>query len=609
MRARLLLIAVLAGLLFTAVRPVWTLDPDAAAYVSLARGLASGDGYVLDGVPHAKYPPGLPLLFAGVMAVLGPDAYGALHAVLVALLLVAVWSSALLVRRLGYPPAVALAVAACVGLCQPFFELSVEYLRSEVAFTALSLGALLACLAALSRSGRLAQSVLAGVLIAAAVLTRLAGVTLLVVPACVLLRPGAGGGRARGRAALVLVLGLLALGFWVERGRSLRAADPTLPDYGSEFSAAEPRDLTKTVRLDMPALDASTLLRRVTGNLDVLARASAVLLTNVDKAGARRPVGWLALALVLAGLGAQILVRGSRGERDARSRDVRAGRPPSATDDAGRTHSGSRRVLALYVLATMALYLVWPFDQQERFYVPLLPLLLLAAGEGLLILRGVLRRVMDAPSAWPRTLLFGAGLALVALLAMQRSDDPTVLGRWSRAYAALLGVALLGLLALAVVVRRRFLPLPRAGFAWLAAALFAVPFGALRFSEWPRQVDAFVARHATTPVDTDLGPIDVHPALERVAVYLREHAPRDSVLMTDVPKMMAVLSGLRCVPFVYRVDPPAVETGDATFVFYTRFWPDASAVLDTVAPAWTVELEVPLDDDPSGTSAVLYRVR
>jgi hypothetical protein len=83
--ARILLptLILLGIVLGSAIRSVWAIDPDASLYVGLGRSLAAGDGYALDGVPHTKYPPGLPLLLAGVTRVADAEAYALIHAGLV----------------------------------------------------------------------------------------------------------------------------------------------------------------------------------------------------------------------------------------------------------------------------------------------------------------------------------------------------------------------------------------------------------------------------------------------------------------------------------------------------------------------------------------------
>ena len=576
--AVLALVLVLFPLLATAIRPVWTIDPDASIYVSLARSLAAGEGYTLDGVPHTKYPPGLPILLSGVVRVAGPEAYAGFHAVLVTALLAAVWLAYLVTRRLGYRPVVAWSVAAATGLSQTLFDLSVTYLRTETVFLALTLGALLALWRAFSPSGGWPSATLAALLVVAACSVRLAGVGLLAVPALHALRPRTPGA-ARGRATLVLVVGLLALAAWQARTGSVARAFPGATNYGTEFTAAEPRDLTKIVRVDMPRLDGPALVRRVAGNLEVMTRAMAVLLTNVDRAGARLPVGALCLLLVMAGL------------------HVMWWRP--------RTRPAGPDAVA-YVLAMLAVCLVWPFNQQERFYVPLLPLLLVAAGEGLL--EGLRLAGRFAGSRAGRALLLAGGGAVLLLLAAQRSDNPVLLGRWSYGYAALLAAAVLLGLLVARQLARGQLPALQPGHALLAVALIALPFLHRRVVEWPRQVAAFSERRAREPATGSLARIDVDPRLEAVALYLRDHTPADTVLMTDVPRMLQVMSGRRCIPFVYSVDPPAVQTDGAQLLFYTREIAEAAAVMDTVAPRLQPVLELdPVEDGGRLVRPTVYR--
>ncbi len=571
------LVLALGVALLTAIRPVWTIDPDAGLYVGLGRALASGEGYSLDGVPHAKYPPGLPVLVAGLVRLSGPEAYGLIHASLVVALLAAVGLAFAVARRLGCPPAVALAIVLATGVSQTFFDLTVQYIRTEALFLALCLGALLALWRCQRPDAGWGAALLAAALVVAATLTRLAGIALLAVPGLALLRRDAGAA-GRARALLVLLAGAAAVLAWQERASSVARGNPAAVDYGAEFFAAEPRDLTKTVRLDMPPLDGPALVRRIAGNLEVMARAMAVLLLNVDRAGARLPVGALALAFVLLGLFALAF---------------------------GADRTPERRQAAAFVAATLVLYVLWPFNQQERFYAPLLPLLLLAAGRGALALLDVAREAWTRPAA--RRALLLAAAALVLLLAAQRSDHPVLLGRWSAGYALLLA-ALLAACLLAARLRR--LPEPRAAWALSCAALLVLPFAQKRWVEWPARVAAFEQRRAEHPQPGALARVDVDPRLEDVAVFLRDHTPPGTLLMTDVPSILAPLSGRRCVPFVYRVQPPEVATGAADLVFYTRELPDAAAVMDAVAPTLEPALQLPpLEIDGRLVVPTVYRVR
>jgi len=558
---RLALFAGLAVALGSAIRPIWTLDPDAAGYLTLARSLAEGEGYVMDGVPHAKYPPGFPVLLATAMTFAGPHAYGLFHALLVACVLGAAALTYRLVRQLGYPDAAALAAAACVGTSQVLFELSVVYLRTEPLFLLLTLAALLSMIAACSRDGGLLDVLVAGILTCAATATRMAGVTLLVVPLLALVRPSSRLGQ-RGRAVGAILLGGLAFAGWQVHGWNVRQAHPEAPDYGAELLAAQPRDLTKTVRLDMPRLDAAGAVRRLVGdqtgegNVQVLARATGVLLTNAHRTGSKLIIGAGLLGLVLLGL----VAMWRRG-------------PPHAD-------------VAAYVVATMGLYLVWPFDQQERFYVPLLPMLLLAAGEAVARAWALAQRVSSLRRGGV-LLVVVTGL-VVLVLALQRSDHPELLGRWSRSYAAMLAGATIAWLILLLAVVRG--PLPRLSPAlWLAAPLFyATPTAVVHLTEWPERVTAFEASRARTPVPPALARIDVHPTLEAVGLWLRANTRPDAVVMTDVPKMLAILSGRRCVPFTYTLDPPEVHEGEADYVFYTRELPDVALLMDARASRFDV---------------------
>jgi hypothetical protein len=196
------------------------------------------------------------------------------------------------------------------------------------------------------------------------------------------------------------------------------------------------------------------------------------------------------------------------------------------------------------------------------------------------------------------------------LLATQSSDHPKLLGRWSYSYAALLIVlaALLGLFP--GLSRRGRLPVPAAWMALLVPLAMAGPFVHKRFVEWPGRVAAFEQRRADDPQPGALAAIDVNPLLETVAVHLRDETPPETVLMTDVPRMLQIMSERRCVPFVYRVDPPGVLVGEADLVFYTREIPEAAAGMDTGAPGYEGVFELPAVFDGQRTvTPAVYRPR
>jgi hypothetical protein len=213
-----------------------------------------------------------------------------------------------------------------------------------------------------------------------------------------------------------------------------------------------------------------------------------------------------------------------------------------------------------------------------------------------------------------RLAVLAAGAALLLLLALQRSDDPALLGRWSRSYAALLAVGAAAWLAALLLLRRGPLPaLPRAAPPALLLAvplLLAIPYAHHRFVEWPAMRRAFDERRAADPQPGPLARIDVDSRLESVAIFLRDRMPPGTVLMTDVPSMLQIMSGRRCIPFVYRVHPPEVLTGNADLVFYTREIPEASAVMDAVAPRLEPVFALPaVDDGGRLVTPTVYRTR
>ena len=183
------------------------------------------------------------------------------------------------------------------------------------------------------------------------------------------------------------------------------------------------------------------------------------------------------------------------------------------------------------------------------------------------------------------------GLAVLIVLALQRSDHPRWLGRWSTAYVALLVAGTLAWAGLLVWVRRPR-ALPSARLVVVLPLVFLVPFAIRALREWPAQVQAFEQRREAQPRSGPLARIEVHPLLEEAALFLRDGTPPDAVVMTDVPKMLAILCERRCVPFTYRVQPPEVAAGAARFVFYTGEIPEVAALVDGQADRFTVAHEL-----------------
>jgi hypothetical protein len=154
------------------------------------------------------------------------------------------------------------------------------------------------------------------------------------------------------------------------------------------------------------------------------------------------------------------------------------------------------------------------------------------------------------------------------------------------------------------------MPRPRPALLLVAALLWLLPWAHLRFLAWPQRVDEFIQRRAVDPQGGALARIDVDPRLERVAVYLRDETPPETLVMTDVPRMLQVMSGRRCVPFVYRLQPPEVLTGDAQLLFYSRELPEAAAVMDAVGAGLQPVLQLePVFDGTRHVTPTVYKAR
>ncbi len=190
---------------------------DSAQYLSLARGIAEGRGYVdlhLPGnPPHRHYPPGFPLLLAPLVAVFGPAPILPAKVFCAASIAVGAWFAWRLLRRLAGPRAALAALG--LSLSSTALLLQAVRIQSEAPYFLLVYAALLLLVRGPERR---ADQILLCLLAAGAFLVRVAGLVLIAVmllglrrrlgfrrtllPACFcllpvalfLLRAGSGGG-------------------------------------------------------------------------------------------------------------------------------------------------------------------------------------------------------------------------------------------------------------------------------------------------------------------------------------------------------------------------------------------------------------------------------
>jgi 4-amino-4-deoxy-L-arabinose transferase-like glycosyltransferase len=165
------------------------LGSDSATYVGLAQGLAAGHGYreiwLADSPPHTKFPPLLPAMLAGVVAVLGTN-LPAMEMLVVLFGLAAITVCFLLFRRIdrNLAPWVTLCTACCW-----FFYGSAHTIMAETPFMFFSLATLYCLVRALDKQdkGRNAAAIGGIILFWCSYATRSHGICLAVAAAAALI--------------------------------------------------------------------------------------------------------------------------------------------------------------------------------------------------------------------------------------------------------------------------------------------------------------------------------------------------------------------------------------------------------------------------------------
>jgi 4-amino-4-deoxy-L-arabinose transferase-like glycosyltransferase len=191
------------------------LTGDEPAYAELARNLAGGHGYALDGEPWVRRPPGWPVALAGIQAVLGESR----RAVVLFQGLFdagAALAFAWLAGRLHRSRAAAVLTFLAVALWPPFFRES-RFMQTEPLFT-LGVALLAGACARLAVRPTAGAALLTGVLAGLAVLVRPTGLALLAGLLLGWFLRDAGPVRRRATGLVLVVAGLaLALAPWTAR--------------------------------------------------------------------------------------------------------------------------------------------------------------------------------------------------------------------------------------------------------------------------------------------------------------------------------------------------------------------------------------------------------
>jgi hypothetical protein len=344
-----------------------SLGGDNARYLLLADALRGGHGYVEverpAKPPHTLYPPMFPLLLAPLRAV-DPGGYRLPHLLLVASAVAAVAALFFLLRA-SFGAGWALAGTALFGFL-PVLARSLLPILSELPFLALTLWALVAWELHARRGGALGLPIVfAGLLAAAAFLTRTAGIVLMIalVAAALLRWPLQVRGPAGFRRQGLALLALLAILLPVVAGWHLWTHQEGAHHFGY---------LKQLVSRDpyQPALgqvDAAALWARVSTRAAAYARQIPDLFAEGYGLGpAAAGVAQLVLgALLLFGLAACLL------------------RP---------------RLWLLHLALYLPMVVMWPW-YGERFLLPALPLLAALLVGGAVLAHRLLGRVLPRPAA------------------------------------------------------------------------------------------------------------------------------------------------------------------------------------------------------------------
>lgn len=596
-----LVLAATAAVLFMAPgRGYWVVDPDAAAYVGLAQSLARGDGFAFQGVPHAKFPPGFPAWLALAIRCCGdPENWAALRDAVSLAGVGCVWLTYLVGRRvLRASREHALVLATLTASSVFFVQYAVAFLRSEPLFTVLFLAAMVLG-EDFRRRGGMRRAAVCGAFAGLATLTRTAGIT--VLPALLLARLLAGRGKIApttiARELVVCALFTLALpGAFALRNAGLDGAKSS--SYGDELFAQYALDLTKDVDETMPRIDAVGMVERVRRNLAVFVESTGKFLVNNSKGGL-------------------LAVR--------------------ATESGPRLHAGGYALLGLLVLGTalwwlrgsslatltlagyVALYAIWPFDQQQRFYMPVQALILGAVATALAPLARLGLGLLDR-----RWLRVGLGIAFAGaavMLGQKQSVEPTVLGRWSTEYAMLvLGCALAAVVASCAAAATPTLwarldltqRVPRLVPRCVAVgsiALLALFIVSALIPEHQR----FLAERELRPVPREYATFKTHPKLIELVDWLKRNTQPGDLVMSDIPKMIHMMTGLRTTPL--RVSSAerrmVLDTPDGRpkYVYYSREIPQITQIVDAWAPTHLeTVMTIPFEEGAATVEIKLFRV-
>jgi hypothetical protein len=344
-------------------------------YYELAQSLREKGWYGYNSRPETMLPPGFAIMLAGLCSFLGNDYTILIRSMAVCATLFLLATYALLRREVGRGPAAV--ICLLIGSSPFLFQFSTFLLFSDLPYAFTSILALLVVIwleAAANRRMRAALWLLFGFLLVCSLLLRSAGIAMLAA-LVTWLALSAVTRHPNWKARLKGLLPLLVLGIAIQGGWMLWAAKNQQPLWplggypGSYVSQLKLKngnypELGQATLKDLPARAADNVATRTTGLLGMLLRLPEWRLEPVWYS----PVVVAAVALLLLGL------RYS-------------------------SWSGASGLVQWYFVFYEGMYLLWPWNLEMRFVLPVAPLACLYIWRGGHALVDLLRRAPEKTGA------------------------------------------------------------------------------------------------------------------------------------------------------------------------------------------------------------------
>jgi hypothetical protein len=504
--------------LFVATR--YLLGADSGHYVELARALAQGAPYEVNGRPETKYPPGFPLLLVPA-ALIADGSFLAIArwaAMLASLVLPA--SYLLAKRRM---PRFAIPIALAAVSSATFINLATTNPISDLTFTAVSAGFLVWADRVLDADAAAGwtTALLGALLLTMTVAIRTIGIAAIAAFGFAVAirwftsRPG-----ARWTAQCLLPLGSATLYFVLWSAWATRMRQPWYRGEGSD-SYTHQMMMVNPQQPDLGQASLADIAGRVLTNVKIQGAHAGELLTQLPwiQHAWLSPLVLLPLLLILLGIWFEVRKR--------------------------------RILLPAYAVAYATIVVLWPFDEGRRLLFPLLPLILLFVGSAVAAL------IELASARYFRLRAIGAavcGLSLIGVIAgIVPQPDPS---RQELLSVAAWSGLLLTLLITDPSAAGKVTSAIRTHQSRLVTALTAVFVAAGVVRMAPE-----IHRRANGAPPTDPTPV----ALDAAATWLAAHTPPSTVVQGTFVSPLHLASRRRVVPFPLTRDPAVFREVDSLY--------------------------------------------